>query len=696
MSTEYNIDNQFNISTVVLNDDCCELVFEYLTLEDKCRLERVSEQFKKLVYLKQNKFKLIACSVRTDIDVKYVVNIDRLQCILNKCSNLKRIDSYLVLVNDRVLNVITDCCQRLIEIHFEVRDVTKEAIIRFGEQMGDKLRYIKFYGNEEEASLENQQTLLDLCPNITSINCRNFLSLNVIASNHLKKLILIHFFWSDNDIHAFGRFVDMNDNILTHLIILINIDNSIIAHLDDILRHINRMTNIEFFRLIDESDEKIQIQAQGLKDLVPVCKKLKKVSLCVTFDDLDLWQIFKHFDALKELNISYLYSLLRSGSTLIDTKTRIKPLPTLKKLLIDCESVGNYFFSDITQFGPNLEVLRVSVQSPIYKFSNQHLIALSECKPMKELSIKFSERILDNEIEYSNVDDIGLIPLIENCKQLKRIRFEFRFDSLIESIIKLLEVLSDSTKRSITFESFFLSKHMRTVLSDMFRLENLKWLKVTNHYWRPRNCELIRLKFDKSMTISVVITTESYFKERTDIWQKLSRYRDLEKLEFCVAFNDSDELMANIEPLIHLKEITFECETINKYFFDNITKLAQNVEEFELKSQSKLTNDNLKTLSQLNTLIKIKLISTEKKDHSVDDIGVIQLLDNCQKLRLIILDFEVNITSFSIDKLKEFAKHRSDQLIRFECFVSSPELQWNRLKSLPKNLIIQSKLLINL
>ena len=303
---------------------------------------------------------------------------------------------------------------------------------------------------------------------------------------------------------------------------------------------------------------------------------------------------------------------------------------------------------------------------------------------------------LISEIEYSNVDDIGLIPLIENCKQLKRIRFEFRFDSLIESIIKLLEVLSDSTKRSITFESFFLSEHMKTVLSDMCRLENLKWLKETKNYWRPRNCELIRVMFDKSMTVYVVIIAKSYFKESSDIWQTLCRYRDLERLQFCVAFNDSDEFMANIEPLIHLKEITFECETINQHFFDNITKLAPNVEELELKSLSKLTNDNLKTLSQLNTLIKIKFISTEKKEHSVDDIGVIQLLDKCSKLKLIILDFEVNITSVSIDKLKEFAKHRSNQLIRFQCFVSSPELQSNRLKGLPKNLIIQTKLLIDI
>ena len=150
-----------------------------------------------------------------------------------------------------------------------------------------------------------------------------------------------------------------------------------------------------------------------------------------------------------------------------------------------------------------------------------------------------------------------------------------------------------------------------------------------------------------------------------------------------------------------LKEITFECETINKYFFDNITKLAPNVEELELKFLFKLTNVNLKTLSNLVYLTRICLVSYEKKGHSVDDIGVIQLLDNCLKLKEVILELELNITSVSIDKLKEFANRiinseRQKEIIRFECFISSPELQSNRLKSLPKNRIINTKILINL
>ena len=80
----------------------------------------------------------------------------------------------------------------------------------------------------------------------------------------------------------------------------------------------------------------------------------------------------------------------------------------------------------------------------------------------------------------------------------------------------------------------------------------------------------------------------------------------------------------------------------------------------------------------------------ERKTTSSNDIGVIQLLDNCLRLKEVLFDFEVNITSETIDKLKELANNRPKDIIRFQCLVNSPELQSNRLIGVPKNLIIQT------
>ena len=123
-------------------------------------------------------------------------------------------------------------------------------------------------------------------------------------------------FWSDNEIQAFGRFVDTNDNKLTHF--KISTYNDIFHHLDDILRHVYRMTNIKVFNFVVNFLE--QIQPQSLKNLLPICKKLKKVKLSITIDDFDLWQTFRQFDELKELNISYSSGI---GSVLI--RVLLKP-----------------------------------------------------------------------------------------------------------------------------------------------------------------------------------------------------------------------------------------------------------------------------------------------------------------------------------------------------------------------------------
>ena len=143
----------------------------------------------------------------------------------------------------------------------------------------------------------------------------------------------------------------------------------------------------------------------------------------------------------------------------------------------------------------------------------------------------------------------------------------------------------------------------------MSRLENLQTLKITNSYhsWTASShCDIIDVMFDKPMTISAVITAKSYFNERTNLWLTLCRYKDLERLDFRIPFKDFDKSMPNIEPLIKLKEITFECFTKSKYFFDNITKLAPNVEELELKFNDDNEESNVKLMKYNITVLPRK------------------------------------------------------------------------------------------
>ena len=115
--------------------------------------------------------------------------------------------------------------------------------------------------------------------------------------------------------------------------------------------------------------------------------------------------------------------------------------------------------------------------------------------------------------------------------------------------------------------------------------------------------------------------------DRNDIWQILSRYKSIEEFAFCYPEFDFYESVPNIEPLMSLKEVTIECLQINNGFFGNITKMAPNLEVFELKSRFDLSNRKLKVLSKLSRLRKVNLMSLEKKDHEASDTN--RVLSDC-------------------------------------------------------------------
>ena len=240
-------------SSVVMNDDCCQLVFEYLSLKDKCRLERVSQQFMKLIYQKQWLLSVKNDFIPNIINKYNVVDIGLLEKVIKICPNIKRIDFSDAFVNDSVLNVITDCCSTLKDINFSVNDLTFEAIIRFGEKFGHKLEYIYFH-HEEESSQDNQQVLLDFCPNLKKLFCGNFLSLNVITFPNLMKLYLCHYdLWSEKDIQSFARFVDRYQNNIKRFEIYTNSD--FYDYFNAFLLDIQRFSNLRVFDFYENSGD---------------------------------------------------------------------------------------------------------------------------------------------------------------------------------------------------------------------------------------------------------------------------------------------------------------------------------------------------------------------------------------------------------------------------------------------------------
>ena len=688
--------NESDINSIILNDDCLRQVFTYLTLKDRIRLERVSKQFKNWIYFEKWCLNMTNDSVPNIINDYYVVNIDLFRSVCQKCtdittivcSNVKNNDYFNVLVNESVLDVITEFCSKLKVIYFSVNDVTEEAITRFGQRLGHRLEVIFFFN--ADSSQENQQIFIKHCPNLKKLVCGYLQTINVIDSVEFKDLRLPHYhMWSESEVQAFAQFVDRYHNQLTRLGISSRPD---VNHFSgDILRHVRRFTNLEVFDFRNNSKSLSQIISTIFEDLGSVRNNLKKVILDFSSEDFDLWHTFRHFDGLEVLKILGFESVLR------DSILPIKPLVTLKKLELQCVSIGFYFFEDVTEFCPYVKVLSICAHSPRHQLKNHCLTALSECKQLKKLEIEMPNniRVFENEefISYHlEVDDIGIFRLLDNCRDIEQIRFLFKTSqSMITSLVKWMESEDNSPKKIITLE-FVPSKDMiSNGLADLSLLNNIKRLrfKIVNEFLTPNDFNQIIIQLDKDSKISVDLTTYLDSYKDIDIWHIFCRNKDLEELIFRYKRYIFDNLKPNIEPLMSLEQITIEC----LYFddFDNIAKLAPNLEEFRLFSRFFLKNRDLIELSKLKYLTKINLMSCQKTDHSSDDIGVIQLLDCCLRLKEVLFDFQVNISSKTIDKLRELANNRPKEIIKFRCFVNSSELQSNRLIGVPKNLFIQTK-----
>ena len=345
-------------------------------------------------------------------------------------------------------------------------------------------------------------------------------------------------------------------------------------------------------------DEILQITVPKFQDLGRMCQKLEKMSLDFFLDNFDLWNTFRYFDSLKELKIKKQRDY--GGSILVDSKTRIRPLVKLKKIKIQCQSIGFFFFKDISEFSPNIEVVRVDVDEPRHQLPNHSLTALSECKQLKELEFKLEiHGIGDGDLIYPGLDDIVIIHLLENCKHLNRIGLKIfgtksNYDLMINCLAKWKELEGNPPKRTITFECDASEFMPNNGLPDFSRLDKLTILKLTDYEDYDDMCNnFFNIQYNKDSTMSAGFRP-FHWRYKKDIWMILSRFTDLEQLVFCFPHFDFYKSVPNIEPLLNLTEITIRCLHINNGFFERIVSLAPNLIDFELHTVFELTNGKLK------------------------------------------------------------------------------------------------------
>ena len=148
-----------------LGDDLTEEVLQYLTLEDKIRLECVSKQWMRCLFNKQFVIEIVDNKTHNSLnkllDNRRQLNEQHLESVLKKFPNIKKVN-FICKIDSSVLSLIGRYCPRIKSLSYEYSNEDKS------------LNFFRTYGHKlEELNLrepnEDVIEILKLCPNVKKI-----------------------------------------------------------------------------------------------------------------------------------------------------------------------------------------------------------------------------------------------------------------------------------------------------------------------------------------------------------------------------------------------------------------------------------------------------------------------------------------------------------------------------------------------
>ena len=421
-------------------DDLCEEILQYLSLEDKLRLQCVSKQFQRTVF--QRQYELYICvrqrvflSTKFPNDDSYhieVHNLDSIKVLLKKCPNITSIE-FDGEVNE-VFPLIIENCNNLSEIIlFDL--INGSNLQEFYQKFGPKIKYFR--------SLR-QVIDLNRFPNIKKVVITYLYDHSIIAQLKLAKLKQIAIVFNQGEEHKLETVID-NFPTLTHFNVCINSrdENAVYESLKSIsnLKHLihfgfhngfgkinkrfcdlvkqmaNIYQNLKSFDCTLTIDQKSDIR-QLLSEL-KAFPALKRLNLCLCFfnmknanneedsdsedieQDIDVnqlfsFELFKGFSNITHLTLNF-YEKPLNESILKEIDIN---LPKLQYLIItdsfDTTPKGVTQMADILSRLSRLETLKLKFKSGVdFKLIEEQIN--KKCRKIKTIEIKIDNNSNDSE-----------------------------------------------------------------------------------------------------------------------------------------------------------------------------------------------------------------------------------------------------------------------------------------------------------
>ena len=289
-------------------DDLCEEILQYLSLEDKLRLECVSKQFQRTVFQRQyelyiNVRQRIYLSNRFTDDYNHVIEVqtfDSIKVLLKKCPNITSILCDGRQVDDKlneVFQLIIENCNNLSKITL-IWDINESNLEEFQRKFGPKIKTFGFF---------EQHFDLNRFPNIEKALIAYLFDDSMIAKNKLAKLKKLETVFDEDQEPTLQTIIE-NFPTLTHLSIdLESRDENVIYKS---LKYISNLKHLIYFRFHNEITKIDNRFSDLLKQMANNCQNLKSIDYRIIINDRnsDIRQLLsqmKTFPALKRLNMYF-------------------------------------------------------------------------------------------------------------------------------------------------------------------------------------------------------------------------------------------------------------------------------------------------------------------------------------------------------------------------------------------------------
>ena len=433
-------------------DDLCPEILQYLSLEDKLRLECVSKQFQRTVFQRQYELYINIGNREvhklSEIHLKELwdTSLDSLKALLKKCPNITSIEfdnDYHWPINtdkiNQVFQLMTENCNNLSEVFSSNHIILSDSNFdEFHRKFGPNMKYFSYY---------RQITELNLFPNIEKVITGLVCDGSIIPQLKLFKLKELHLELEKLQENKLQAIID-NFPTLTHFNVLFysSDENEFYKSLKSI-SNLKHLIHFSFHIKYGKTNNGL---IGFFKQMANNCKNLKSIECGFDINDKnsdvkELLSQLKAFPALKRLNL-WFYFVYKENQDNIDVNQLFsfelfKGLSNITHLSLHFNLYLNYRLNAKMLKHTNI-YLRQTLKECILKEIDINLPKLQyleivkkfdttpeELKQMADILSRLS-RLESLKLKFKSGVDFKPIEeqITEKCRKIKKVEIESESD----------------------------------------------------------------------------------------------------------------------------------------------------------------------------------------------------------------------------------------------------------------------------